>query len=394
MGWLNQTLAVTVLNLKSIPQRLGSSLVAVAGFAGVVAVFVAVLSIAEGFRRVMETNTDAGTAIVLRAGSDTEMSSMLDLEHTRIIKDAPGVAKTAGPVASAELLVVVDVPKRATGTDANVPMRGIESAAFAVRPEVQIVDGRRFEEGRNEIIVGRAARREFTGLAVGDRMRWGESEWEVVGTFAAGGAVAESEIWADARVLQGAFRRGTAYQSVYAKLASPAEFGTFKDALTADPRLEVDVTTEDQFYASQSQVMRTMINTLGNTVALLMAVGATFGALNTMYSAVAIRSREIATLRAIGFHGGPVLVSVMAEALLLALAGGLAGGILAYLVADGYETATMNFQSFSQVAFRLTVSPGLLAGGIAYALAMGFCGGIFPAVNAVRTPVATGLRRV
>ncbi len=392
MGWLNQTLAVTALNLRSVRQRLASSLVAVAGFAGVVAVFVAVLSIAEGFRRVMETNTDAGTAIVLRAGSDTEMSSTLDLDLTRIIKDAPGIARDPGAIASAELLVVVDVPKRSTGTDANVPMRGVEAAAFAVRPEVQIVDGRRFEEGKNEILVGQAARREFAGLEVGDRMRWGETEWEVVGTFAAGGALAESEIWADARVLQGAFRRGTSFQSVYARLTDPSAFGQFKDALTADPRLEVDVNTEEQFYAAQSQVMRTMVQTLGNTVALLMAVGATFGALNTMYSAVAVRTREIATLRAIGFQGGPVLVSVMVEALALALAGGLAGGILAYLVADGYQTATMNFQSFSQVAFQLTVTPGLLVGGIVYALAMGFFGGIFPAIAAVRTPVATGLR--
>ena len=391
MGWLNQTFAVTALNLRSLRQRLASSLVAVAGFAGVVAVFVAVLSIAEGFRRVMETNTDAGTAIVLRAGSDTEMSSTLELEQTRIIKDAPGVARDAGAAASAELLVVVDVPKRSTGTDANVPMRGVEAAAFAVRPEVQIVDGRRFEQGKKEIIVGQGARREFSGLDVGDRMRWGETEWEVVGTFAAGGAVVESEIWADAPVLQGAFRR-TAYQSVYARLTDPSAFGSFKDALTADPRLEVDVETEQQFYASQSQVMRTMVQTLGNTIAILMAVGATFGALNTMYSAVAVRTREIATLRAIGFRGGPVLVSVMVEALMLALTGGLAGGLIAYLVADGYQTATMNFQSFSQVAFALTVSPRLLAGGIAYALAMGFIGGIFPAINAVRTPVATGLR--
>ncbi len=394
-AWLNQVVAVTALNLKSVRQRLGSSLVAVAGFAGVVAVFVAVLSIAEGFRRVMESSADTGTAIVLRAGSDTEMSSTLDIELTRIIKDAPGIARgESGAVASAELLVVVNVPKRDTGTDANVPMRGIEPAGYAVRPEITIVEGRKFREGQNEIIVGRAASREFSGLEVGSRMRWGENEWEVVGVFTAGGSVNESEMWADARVLQGAYRRGTSYQSIYARLADPAAFGTFKDALTSDPRLEVDVVRESEFYASQSEVMRSLINRLGNTIALLMAVGATFGALNTMYSAVAIRTREIATLRALGFRGGAVLVSVMVEALLLALTGGIAGGLAAYLVADGYQTATMNFQSFSQVAFSLTVSPELLVGGIVYALAMGFAGGIFPAVNAVRLPVASGLRRL
>jgi putative ABC transport system permease protein len=392
MRWLAQTLAVTGVNLMSLRQRLGSSSVAVAGFAGVVAVFVAVLSIAEGFRQVMERGLSPATALVLRAGSDTEMSSGLELEHTRIIKDAPGVARAAdGPLASAELFVVVDVPKRTTGTDANVPLRGVEPAAFAVRPAVEIVEGSRFREGRNEVIVGRAAAREFAGLEVGNHLRWGESTWEVVGVFTADGAVYESEIWADARVLQPAYRRD-GFQSVYARLDSPAAFGPFKDALTADPRLEVEVMREDDYYAAQSRVLRDLVQTLGNLIAVLMAVGATFGALNTMYSAVATRGREIATLRALGFQSGPVLVSVMAESLLLALLGGLIGGGLAYAVADGYHTATMNWQSFSQVAFRLTVTPRLLAGGIAYALAMGFAGGIFPAVRAVRAPIAVGLR--
>ncbi len=392
MRWLAQTLAITGVNLMSLRQRLGSSSVAVAGFAGVVAVFVAVLSIAEGFRQVMERGLSPATALVLRAGSDTEMSSGLALEHTRIIKDAPGVARAAnGPLASAELFVVVDVPKRTTGTDANVPLRGVEPAAFAVRPAVEIVEGSRFREGRNEVIVGRAAAREFAGLEVGNRLRWGESVWEVVGVFTAGGAVYESEIWADARVLQPAYRRD-GFQSVYARLDSPAAFGPFKDALTADPRLEVEVMREDDYYAAQSRVLRDLVQTLGNLVAVLMAVGATFGALNTMYSAVATRGREIATLRALGFQSGPVLVSVMAESLLHALLGGLLGGGLAYAVADGYHTATMNWQSFSQVAFRLTVTPRLLAGGIAYALAMGLAGGIFPALRAVRAPIAVGLR--
>jgi putative ABC transport system permease protein len=270
----------------------------------------------------------------------------------------------------------------------------VEPAAFTVRPKVEIVEGSRFREGRNEVIVGRAAAREFAGLEVGNRLRWGENEWEVVGIFSADGAVYESEIWTDARVLQPAYRRGQSFQSVYARLDSLAAFGRFKDALTSDPRLEVEVMREDDYYAAQSRVLRDLVRTLGNLIALLMAVGATFGALNTMYSAVATRSREIATLRALGFQGGPVLVSVMAESLLLALLGGLLGGGLAYIVADGYHTATMNWQSFSQVAFRLTVTPRLLAGGIAYALAMGFAGGIFPAVRAVRAPIAVGLRAV
>jgi putative ABC transport system permease protein len=262
-----------------------------------------------------------------------------------------------------------------------------------VRPAVEIVEGKRFHEGRTEVIVGRAAAREFAGLEVGNRLRWGENVWDVVGVFSAGGSIYESEIWADARVLQPAYRRGTSFQSVYARLESPGAFARFRDALVADPRLEVDVMREDDYLAAQSRVLRRLVRTLGNAVAVLMAVGATFGALNTMYSAVAARGREIATLRALGFQGGPVVVSVMAESLLLALVGGLLGGGLAWVVADGYHTATMNWQSFSQVAFRLTVTPRLLAGGLAYALAMGFCGGIFPAVRAVRTPIAVGLRR-
>jgi len=392
---LAQALAITAVSLKSLGQRLGSSVVAVVGFAGVVAVFVAVLSIAEGFGRVMESGASPATALVLRAGSDTEMSSGLELEQTRIIKDAPGVLRGSdGPLASAELFVVVDVPKRTTGTDANVPLRGVEPAAFAVRQALTIVEGRRLQEGRNEVIVGQGAAREFAGLEVGNQLRWGENVWEVVGVFSAGGSVYESEIWADARVLQPAYRRGSSFQSVYAKLESPEAFQRFKDALTSDPRLDIDVMREDEYYAAQSEVLRTLVRTLGNVVALLMAVGATFGALNTMYSAVAARGQEIATLRALGFQGGPVLVSVVAESLLLALVGGVLGGGIAYVIADGYHTATMNWQSFSQVAFGLAVTPRLLAGGIAYALAMGFCGGIFPAVRAVRTPIAIGLREI
>jgi len=393
--WLTQALAVTAMNLRSLGQRVGASSVAVVGFACVVAVFVAVLSIAEGFRRVMERGMSSDVALVLRTGSDTEMSSGLEMDATRIVKDAPGVLRTAaGPVASAELYVVVDVPKRSTGTDANVPLRGVEPAAFEVRPKIRIVEGAAFRPGRNEVIVGRAAAREFAGLDVGNRLSWGENEWQVVGVFAAEDSVYESEIWTDVRVLQPAYRRGSGFQSVYARLESPDAFQRFKDALTADPRLDVDVMREDDYYAEHSRVLRELVNTLGNLIALLMAVGATFGALNTMYSAVAARSREIATLRALGFQGGPVVASVMAESLLLALVGGLLGGGLAWLVADGYQTATMNWQSFSQVAFSLSVTPRLLAGGIAYALAMGFLGGIFPAIGAVRTPITVGLRQV
>lgn len=394
MRWLRQTVAVTLVNLKSLPRRWGSALVAVVGFAGVVAVFVAVLSIAEGFRQVMASAGSESTALVLRGGSDSEMSSGLTLEQTRIVEQAPGVRREAGkPVASAELFVIVDVPKRSTATAANVPLRGVEPGAFRVRPDVTIVAGRRFQEGRNEVIVGTAAASQFAGLELGNRLRWGEATWEVVGLFQAGGGVQESEIWTDAKVLQPAYRRGSTFQSVYVALESPESFQAFKDALTADPRLEVDVTRETEYYAAQSRVLRSLVGVLGNLIAALMAVGATFGALNTMYSAVAARGREIATLRALGFQGGPVVVSVLAESLVLALVGGLFGGALAWAAANGYETATMNWQTFSQVAFSLRVTPGLLAGGLAYAVVMGLVGGLFPAVRAARLLVVAGLRQ-
>lgn len=395
MRWLRQVAAVTLINLLSLRQRLASSLVAVVGFAGVVAVFVAVLSIAEGFRQAMEGTGRPDSVIVLRAGSDTELSSGFSLEQTRIIKEAPGVLQGAdGPVASAELFVVVDVPKKSTGTSANVPLRGVEPAAFEVRPQLELVEGRRFAPGRNEVIVGRAAAGQFAGLVVGNRLRWGENTWEVVGVFTADGSAAESEIWTDVRVLQPAYRRGSTFQSVHLRLESLQAFDELEAALTTDPRLEVDAERVSVYYAEQSRALRGLIGVLGNLIAMLMAVGATFGALNTMYSAVASRTREIATLRALGYQGGPVVVSVLAEALLLALAGGALGGGLAYLAVNGYQTATLNWQSFSQVAFSLRVTPGLLAGGLTYALLMGLVGGFFPAVRAARIPVAAGLRRV
>jgi putative ABC transport system permease protein len=395
LNWFSQVLAVTGLNLRTVGQRRGASLAAVVGVAGVVGVFVAVLSMAEGFRRTLTATASQDTAIVLRSGSDSEMMSGLVRDDTRVIAEAPGVLRAGqGPVASAELYVIVDVPKRSTGTDANVPLRGVQPAAFEVRNEVEILQGRRFEPGKNEVIVGRAAAAEFAGLDLGSRMRWGESEWSVVGIFAAGGGLAESEIWCDAGVLQPAYRRGNSFQSVYAKLESPEAFDRFKDTLTTDPRLDVKVVREADYYAEQSQVLYGIITGLGYVIASLMAVGAVFGALNTMYTAVAARTREIATLRALGFRGGPVVVSVMAESLLLALVGGALGAGLAYLIFDGFQTATMNWASFSQVAFAFAVTPKLLLLGIICALVMGLLGGLFPAVRAARMPVATALREL
>lgn len=394
-GWVSQVTAVTLLNLRTLKERWSSSAVAVFGVAGVVAVFTAVLSMAEGLRATMAATGSPGTAIVMRAGSDTEMTSILYREEARIIADAPGILRAAdGSVASAELFVIVDLPKRSSGTDANVPLRGVEPSAFAVRERVQIVAGRRFQPGRNEIIVGSGAAQEFSGVELGSGLRWGKSEWTVVGIFSAGGTVADSELWCDVKVLQPAYRRGSTVQSVYVKLASPATFDEFKEALTTDPRLNVRVLRESDYYAEQSRLLYGLITVLGSLVAGLMGIGAVFGALNTMYTAVSARTREIATLRALGFGGGPVVISVLAESLLLALVGGLIGGGLAYLAFDGFHTATLNWQTFSQIAFAFAVTPALLVQGMLYALGMGLIGGVFPAIRAARLPVAAALREL
>ncbi|MDQ3486324.1 MAG: ABC transporter permease [Acidobacteriota bacterium] len=392
---LSQIIAVTSVNLRSIRQRAGSSIVAIIGIAGVVIVFVSVLSIAEGFRSAMMKAGDPERIVVLRTGSDTEMTSGFSGEDARLIMDTPGILKgAAGPVASSELFVVVSHPLIATGTDANVPLRGVSMNVLAVRPEVKIIEGRMFESGRNEIIVGRAAMRQFANLSVGSSVRWGENAWQVVGIFEANGSVAESELWCDARVLQPAYRRGNTYQSVYARLESADSFQAVKDAMTADPRLRVTIVKEQDYYEAQSRTLQSIIRTVGFIIAGLMGLGAIFGAVNTMYSAVASRTREIATLRALGFKSLPVVISVLVEAVVLSLIGGIVGGLAAYLAFDGYQTATMNWQSFSQVAFAFRVTPALLGQALMYATIMGLFGGLLPAWKAARTPVVTALRQL
>ena len=395
MNWLTQTIAVTGVNLRSVRERLGSSAVAIFGIVGVVIVFVGVLSIAEGFRSAMKATGDEDTVMVMRSGADSEMTSGLSGEHARIIQDKPGVVRDAvGPLASPELLVIVDHPLRRSGTDANVPLRGVEPAAFRVHTNVKIVEGRAFEPGRNEIVVGRAASRQFVDLSIGSNIKWGENVWQVVGIFEAGGSAAESELWCDAKVLQPAYHRGNSYQSVYLRLASHDAFDTLKDALTTDPRLNVSAIREPEYYERQSQVLQTVIRRIGFVIAGLMGIGAIFGAVNTMYNAVASRTREIATLRALGFGSVPVVFSVLAEAVVLSIIGGLIGGAIAWAAFDGFQTSTMNFQSFSQVAFAFAVTPSLLARGLFYAVVMGIVGGLLPAIRAARLPVVTALREL
>jgi putative ABC transport system permease protein len=394
-NWFAQVYAVGLLNLRTLPQRLGSSAATVVGVAGVVTVFVAVLSIGEGFRATLAETGSPSTALVMRSGSDTEMMSLVSLEDSRVIQDAPGIGRNGnGVIASPEMLVLVDVPKISTGTDANVPLRGVTPVAFDVRTKLRMLAGRKFVPGRNEIIVGVGAVREFAGLQLGDVKRWGKTDWTVVGTFTDGGSVAESEIWADLNVLQGAYNRGTIVSDVYAKLASPDDFAKFKDALTTDPRLSVQVLRETDYFAEQSVFLTKVVKNLGYLIAAMMGIGAVFGAINTMYSAVAARTREIATLRALGFGGGPVVISVIVESILLALAGGLIGGAIAYVVFNGYHASTINWQSFSQVAFAFRVTPLLLIQGFVYSVVIGLVGGLFPAVRAARTSVAAALREL
>jgi putative ABC transport system permease protein len=396
MFWLRQTLAIIVLNLRTIPSRLSSSAVAIVGIAGVVVVFVSVLSIAAGFRAAMQGSGSPDRALVMRSGADSEMTSGVTGAEVDIINQAPGVKRDGRTaVTSAELYVIVDLPKKSTpDSAANVPMRGIEPTAMALRPEVSIIDGRMFRFGTNEVIAGRGASGQFVNLNVGDTIVSGQNRWDVVGIFEADGAVAETEVWCDARTLQGVYRRGNTYQSVLAGLETQESFDSFRDWLISNPQLNVSIRRENEYYAGQSQGLTRLITTIGVGIGALMGIGAVFGAILTMYTAVATRAREIATLRALGFETSSVLVSVLFESMVLGAIGGIIGAAAAYVGFNGYQTSTINFQTFSQVAFAFRVTPELLVLGLGYALAMGFIGGLLPALRAARLPIPSALREL
>ncbi|HEV8334158.1 MAG TPA: ABC transporter permease [Steroidobacteraceae bacterium] len=392
---MNQISAITSMNLRNVSQRATSSIVALVGIAGVVMVLIGVLSIAAGFRAVLTLSGAEDVAIVLRSGATDEMGSGLSQPQTRIIADAKDIARDAdGVIASPELYVIVDVPLKRTGTAANVPLRGVGQQAPKLRQNFRIVEGRMFTPGTFEVIVGRGASLQFAGLAVGNKLRWGTTDWTVAGIFEDRGSVAESEVWTDATVLQGAYNRGNSFQSMRVKLTSPAAFKTFKDTLTQDPRLNVRLFTERQYYEEQSRTLIALVSTIGTTIAVLMGLGAVFAALNTMYSAVSTRTREIATLRALGFSSTPVVISVLAEALLIGVIGGVIGALISYFAFNGMRASTMNFATFSQITFAFTVTPTVLVLGLVYALILGFVGGLFPSVRAARLPITTGLREL
>ncbi len=388
---LKQILSITLLGLRSIPQRLGPSFVIIVGLAGVVAVFTALLAMAAGFQSTLKSTGRADVALILRGGSQAELNSGLSRDQATIIKEAPGVrqGEDGRPLASAEMVVIAELMKAGEKTGSNITVRGVEPAAFALRPQLKIAEGRQFQPGLRELIVGRGVAQQFVGVGIGETLRMRGSDWTVVGVFDSGDAN-ESELWADVEVAQSTFnRRG--FSAVRLQLDDPAAIPALKDHLTADPRLNVDVESEEQYYSAQTEQFRKTIGALAGVVTLIMALGAMFAALNTMYAAVGTRAREIATLRAIGFGGVPVVISVMIESLILALAGGLIGALLAYLLFNNMAVSTLG-ANFTQVVFRFAVTPELVRNGLVIAVVIGMIGGFLPALRAARQPVTTALR--
>lgn len=383
-------------NVRSARLRWTSSLVAVLGIAGTVGVFIAMLALARGFQAALVSAGLPQNAIVQQAGSDTEMTSSFTLDSVRVIEDAPQVARRGSdPLVSAEVVVIAALPLREDpSADANVQMRGVSSRVLAVRDNVRIAEGRFLRPGLYEIVAGKNAAIAYQGLDLGSTVQIGPGTWTVVGILDSGGAAFDSEIWADADVLNGNYQRPAGiFQSATARLRSADDLEAFRETLTRDPRVQVQVQRETDFYASQSEMMTTLITVLGGLVALVMGLGAILAALNTMYSAVAERSREIAVLRALGFGGGSIILSFLAEALLIAAIGGVVG-CLAVLPVNGLTTGTINWQTFSHLSFAFRITPGLLALGLGFALLMGMLGGLPPAVRAARANVAKTLRDI
>ena len=381
-------------NLRSVRARWASSVVAVLGIAGTVAVFVAMLALARGFRAAIVSSGLPQNAIVQQGGSDSEMTSALTIDSVRVVEDAPQVARRGAeePLVSPEVVVIAALPLRETGSDANVQMRGVSPRVLAVRDNVRVAQGRFLRPGLYEIVVGANAARAYKGLDLGASVRIGPGTWTIVGIFDAGGSAFDSEIWADADAVNGNYQRPPGvYQSVTARLRSPEQFAAFEQLLERDPRLQVQVQREPEYYAAQSQIVTTLITVLGGLVAMVMGLGAVLAALNTMYAAVAERSREIAVLRALGFRRGSVVLSFLVEALWIAAIGGLFG-CLVVLPVNGITTGTINWQTFSHLSFAFRITPDLLALGLAFALLMGIVGGLPPAIRAARSNVAATIR--
>jgi putative ABC transport system permease protein len=384
-----------VYNVRSLGARWTSTVVAVLGIAGTVGVFVAMLSLARGFEATLVASGSARNAIVRRAGATSEMDSSVMLEQVRVVEDAPGVERgDAGPLVSPEVVVIASFPLKGRGVDGNAQVRGVSPKALTVRPTVKIVAGRAFQAGLSELLVGSNVAASYDGLELGKTVRFGGGTWTVVGVFDSGGSAYDSELWCDYSVLRQVYQRPlNMFQSATVRLTSPDALTSFKDALTSDPRVTVQIDREIDYYAKQSRQLTTLITVLGSIIAIVMGIGAVFGALNTMYSAVSERTREIATLRALGFGSGSVVVSFVVESLCIAFVGGLLGCVVV-LPLNGLTTGTINWQTFSHLAFAFRVTPGLLAMGLAFALLMGLIGGVPPAVRAARAQIASALREL
>jgi len=383
-------------NFRSIRARWTSTIVAILGIAGTVGVFVAMLSLARGFRATLVASGSPGNALVMRAGSSSEMMGGITLESIKVLQDAPGVARdsSGSPLLTQDVVGVIPVPLISTGTDANVQVRGVSPNALQIRTFVKIIQGRMFQAGLNELVVGKNASKTYKGLTVGNKVDFAGGHWQVVGVFDAGGSAFDSEVWCDSQIFNAVLQRpANIFQSATVHLASPATFDEFKDAVTKDPRMNVDVWREVDYYAKQSTTMTRLITVLGGLVAAIMAIGAIFGALNTMYSAVAERGREIATMRAVGFSVWNVILSFLFEALMISIIGGIIG-CLVVLPLNGLTTNTMNFQTFSNVAFAFKITFDLLMMGVLFALVMGVLGGLLPAIRAAISPVAVALREL
>jgi putative ABC transport system permease protein len=384
---LSQVAAIASMNIRSIPQRLWMSLSTVVAIALVVAVLLAFLAMGNGFRQAQSSAGAADIAIMMRDGAQTEINSAVTREQADLIEEAPGIARQDGrPLVSAELYVIVDGTSRSNGLRANLPLRGLPLSGVALRHNVRIAEGRLFAAGTNEIVVGRSVTREFAGFDLGKTLRLGQSVWTVVGVFEDGCTVRESELWGDVGVVQSVFKRANFFQTIRARLVSPASLPALKAYVEADPRLKFSVQSETEYFAEQAKQSSSLIQKLGWPLAIIMAIGALAGALNTMYSSVASRGTEIATLRAIGFGRVPTFAGTLAEALTLAVIGGVVGIAAATLLFHGYSASTLS-SNFTQVVFTFKVTPALCVSALVLALVVGLIGGVFPALRAARQPI-------
>ena len=394
MSFIRQVLLVTNMNLRSILERSGSSLVIIVGIAGSVAVMVSLLAMAEGLSSTISSTGEEDRVIILRDGSSSELSSGVAMTELDTVSSSPGIKSIDGePMIAGELFAIIDLKKKGAESTSNLPIRGVQPTSFKIRPEVEIVEGRNFTTGTAEIIVGKGANNQYEGLEIGDQIKVRDSFATVVGIFSSNGNVHESEIWADLAAAQGLFRRGASASSMILKLNSPDSFDEVGLFVESYPNLELKVQSERDFYENQSSGAD-LIKVFGQVVGYIMAIGAVFAALNTMYSAVSTRLVEIGTLRALGFKGTTVLLALLIEALLLATIGGLLGGAIAYIVFNGYTVSTLAGASFSQTAFAFAVTGEIIQQGLTLALFVGFVGGVFPAWNAARRDITEALRSI